>query len=68
MLNIIYQSNDDAVFELYDEFGNSSATISLYHYFKSRMLDVSAFPNGVYEWKVMQRRERVAEGKVAVVR
>ncbi|MBA3649318.1 MAG: hypothetical protein H0W62_12340 [Chitinophagales bacterium] len=67
-LNIIYQTNDDGIFELYDAFGKRAAAVSLYHYFKSRMLDVSALPDGVYEWSVTQRNERVAEGKVAVVR
>ncbi|MBA3647492.1 MAG: hypothetical protein H0W62_02905 [Chitinophagales bacterium] len=66
-LNIIYQSNDDGVFELYNAFGYRAATMSLYHYFKNRMLAVSALPNGIYGWRVMQRGERIAEGKVAVI-
>ncbi|MBA3647742.1 MAG: hypothetical protein H0W62_04200 [Chitinophagales bacterium] len=67
-LNMIYQSNDDAVFELFDAFGSRKATINLYHYFKNRMLDISALPAGIYEWKVIQRGKSIAHGKVAVIR
>ena len=40
-LNIVYTQQIDAVFELFDLYGRRVAAMGLYHYFKSRLLDVS---------------------------
>lgn len=66
-LNIIYKLHDDAEFELRDLYGKKVASISLFHYFKNRMIDVSALPAGVYLASVIQKGKRVWGEKVIVM-
>jgi hypothetical protein len=66
-LNIIYNTTDDGQFELYDVFGNGVATISLFHYFKNRLLDVSDLASGTYLAVVKENGKRVWSEKVVVV-
>ena len=67
-LNIIYQSNEDALFELFDLYGKRVEAISLFHYFKNRLLNVSELPPGVYLAAVSCKGERVWSEKVVVQR
>jgi hypothetical protein len=67
-LNIIYHSNDDAVFELYNQYGERVAAVSLFHYFKNRMLDVNSLVDGVYVYHIEQRNEIIQSGQVAVIK
>ena len=67
-LNIIYQSSDDALFELFDINGHRVAAISLYHYFKNRLLNVSPLPAGVYLAEVTENGKRIWSEKVVVER
>jgi len=67
-LNIIYQSNEDALFELFDLNGKRVGAISLFHYFKNRLLNLSELPPGVYLAAVSCRGERVWSEKVMVQR
>ena len=67
-LNIIYQSNEDALFELFDLYGKRVGAISLFHYFKNRLLNVSELPPGVYLAAVSCQGERVWSEKVVVQR
>ncbi|MBK6481543.1 MAG: T9SS type A sorting domain-containing protein [Chitinophagaceae bacterium] len=57
-LNIIYQSNEDALFELFDFYGKKVGAISLFHYFKNRLLNVSELPPGVYLAAVSCKEKR----------
>lgn len=66
-LNIVYRTNEDAVFELFDLYGHPMAEVQLYRYFKNRLLRVSALPAGVYAYQIKVSGEKVKEGKVAVV-
>ena len=63
-LNIIYQTNENGLFELYDLLGQKVAEVSLYPYFKSRLLDVSELPSGVYLGKVTTQNKMVWSVKV----
>jgi len=67
-LNIIYNSNNDAHFELYNIFGKRVAAISLFHYFKNRLLDVSNLPAGTYLAVVKENGRNVWGEKVVVAR
>ncbi|MBP9882699.1 MAG: T9SS type A sorting domain-containing protein [Chitinophagales bacterium] len=67
-LNIIYQSNEDALLELFDLYGKRVGAISLFHYFKNRLLNVSNLPSGVYLATVSCKGERVWSEKVVVQR
>ena len=67
-LNIIYQSPDDALLELFDINGHRVAAMSLYHYFKNRLINVSALPAGVYLATVTENGKRVWSEKVVVER
>ena len=67
-LNITYQSNEDALFELFDLYGKRVGAISLFHYFKNRLLNVSELPPGVYLAAVSCKGERVWSEKVVVQR
>ncbi|MBK6483877.1 MAG: T9SS type A sorting domain-containing protein [Chitinophagales bacterium] len=67
-LNVIYQSNEDALFELFDLYGKKVGAISLFHYFKNRLLNVSELPPGVYLAAVSCKGERVWSEKVVVQR
>ena len=67
-LNVIYQSNEDALLELYDVFGKRVAAVSLFHYFKNRLLDVSELPAGTYLAVVKENGEKVWSEKVVVAR
>ena len=65
-LNIIYQSNEDALLELFDLYGKRVGAISLFHYFKNRLLNVSELPSGVYLAAVSCKGEKVWSEKVVV--
>ena len=67
-LNIIYQSNEDVLLELFDLYGKRVGAISLFHYFKNRLLNVSELPPGVYLAAVSCKGERVWSEKVVVQR
>ena len=55
-------------FNLYDINGKHVASISLFHYFKNRLLNVSELPPGVYLAAVSCKGERVWSEKVLVQR
>ena len=65
-LNIIHQSSDDALFELFDINGHRVAAVSLYHYFRNRLLNMIALPAGVYLAAVTENGKRVWSEKVVV--
>ena len=67
-LNIIYNTKEDCLLTLYDINGKQVATVSLFHYFKNRLLNVSELPPGVYLAAVSCKGERVWSEKVMVQR
>jgi hypothetical protein len=67
-LNIIYHTEQDAVFELVDLHGHRVAQVQLYHYFKNRLLNVKKLPAGLYAYSIKIKGEKMKEGKVAVSR
>ncbi len=67
-LNIIYNTKVDSQFTLYDINGKQVASVSLFHYFKNRLLNVSELPPGVYLAAVSCKGERVWSEKVVVLR
>ena len=67
-LNIIYQSPDDALFELFNINGHCVAAISLYHYFKNCLINVSSLPAGIYLAAVTVNGKKVWNEKVVVER
>ncbi|HUM45836.1 MAG TPA: T9SS type A sorting domain-containing protein, partial [Chitinophagales bacterium] len=67
-LNIIYNTKDDCSLLLYDINGKIVASISLYHYFKNRLLNVSHLPVGVYLAIVTCKGEKVWSEQVVVQR
>ena len=67
-LKMVYETQQDALFELFDLYGRRVAAVSLYHYFKSRLLDVSKLSEGVYAYSIKNKNEVLQSGKVAVVK
>lgn len=67
-LNIIYQTNQDALLELFDMYGKRAGAVSLYPYFKNRLLNVSGLPAGVYSATVTENEKIVWQEKVVVAR
>jgi hypothetical protein len=67
-LNVVYSSEQDILFTLHDVNGRQIASMSLFHYFKNRLLDVSQFPAGVYLASVIQNGSRVWSEKLVIVR
>ena len=67
-LNIIYSTNEDCLLTLHDINGKQVASVSLFHYFKNRLLNVSELPPGVYLAAVSCQGERVWSEKVMVQR
>jgi hypothetical protein len=67
-LNIVYDSRNDALLELYDVFGKRVAAVSLFHYFKNRLLDVSDLPSGTYLAVVKENEKKIWSEKVVVAR
>jgi hypothetical protein len=65
-LNIVYQSSEDVLFELYDVNGQRVAAASLYHYFRNRLIDVRELPAGVYFGSVTEKGKKVWSEKVVV--
>jgi hypothetical protein len=65
-LNIIYQSNENALFELFDLYGNRVGATSLFHYFKNRLINVSNMPTGFYLAVVTCNGEKIWSEKVIV--
>jgi len=54
--------------ELYDVFGKRVAAVSLFHYFKNRLLDVSSLPSGTYLAVVKENGEKIWSEKVILTR
>lgn len=65
-LNIIYQSDEDGLFELYDHYGKRVGATSLFHYFKNRLINVSDLPTGFYLAVVTCNGEKIWSEKVIV--
>lgn len=65
-LNIIYQSDENALFELYDLYGKRVGAISLFHYFKNRLINVAELPSGIYLASVTCEGEKIWSEKVIV--
>lgn len=65
-LNIIYQSEEDGLFELFDLYGKRVAATSLFHYFKNRLVNVGDLPVGVYLAVVTQNGEKMWSEKVVI--
>ncbi|MBK9732779.1 MAG: T9SS type A sorting domain-containing protein [Chitinophagaceae bacterium] len=65
-LNIVYSTKEDCLLILYDINGVRVASVSLFHYFKNRLMDVSQLPAGVYLATVSCKGERVWSENVVV--
>lgn len=65
-LNIIYNTKEDCLLTLYDFNGKQVASVSLFHYFKNRVLDVSQLPSGIYLAYVLCKGEKGWSDKVVV--
>ena len=68
ILNIVYNTTEDCLLTFFDINGKQVASISLFHYFKNRLLNVSELPPGVYLAVVSCKGERVWSEKVVVQR
>jgi len=66
-LNIVYQTKDDGLFELFDLYGKRVAATSLFSYFKNRLINVAELPAGVYLGTVTEKGKRVWSEKVVIV-
>lgn len=66
-LNIVYATDEDGVLNLLDVNGRRVADVSLFNYFKNRLLNVSQLPAGVYLAVVTQNGEKMWSEKVVVV-
>lgn len=67
-LNIVYNTNNDAVFELYNQVGVQVTSLSLSRNFKNRMVTVKDLPDGIYNYRITQRSVPVQSGTVAVIK
>ncbi|MBP9882820.1 MAG: T9SS type A sorting domain-containing protein [Chitinophagales bacterium] len=67
-VNIVYDLSSDAVFELFNAYGSKVASVTLYHYFKNRTLNVSNLPAAVYGFRITSNGELMQQGNLAVVR
>lgn len=65
-INLVYKSNSDVLFELFDINGKRVVTASLYRYFKNRLIDVSNLATGVYLVTVTQNGKQLWSDKVVV--
>lgn len=65
-MNILYNTADDAILKLYDINGRQMASLSLFHYFKNRMLNVSELSAGIYLGVVTCNGEKIWSEKVIV--
>ncbi len=68
VLNILYDTKEDCQLTLYNVRGKQIASISLFHYFKNRLLNVSDLAAGVYLATVTCKAERIWSAKVIVQR
>lgn len=66
--NIVYQSNEDALFELFDMYGKRVEATSLFHYFRNRLINVGELPAGVYLASVTQNGKRMWSEIVVIER
>lgn len=64
--NIIYQSNENALFELFDINGRRVSSISLFNYFKYRLINVQNLPSGIYLGVISCKGEKIWSEKVVV--
>jgi hypothetical protein len=67
-LNIVYNAEEDAFFQLTDIYGKRAAANSLFHYFKNRLVNVSGLPAGVYFATVTQKGKMIWSERVVITR
>lgn len=67
-LNIVYNSKEHCFLNLYNLNGKVVASVTLYGYFKNRLLNVSGLPGGVYLAYITCNGEKVWSEKVVVAR
>jgi hypothetical protein len=65
-LNVVYNTSETALFELFDVSGKRVAATSLFYYFKNRLIEVRNLPAGIYLATVTQNGKRVWSEKVVV--
>ena len=65
-LNIVYSSEEDGVLNLLDVCGKKVAGVSLFRYYKNRLLNISQLPTGVYLAVVTQNGRTIWSEKVVV--
>ncbi|MBK9732781.1 MAG: T9SS type A sorting domain-containing protein [Chitinophagaceae bacterium] len=65
-LNVVYSTKEDCLLNLYDINGVKVAFVSLFHYFKNRLLNVRGLSSGVYLASVTCEGKMVWSEKVVV--
>ena len=65
-INIVYNTKETCFFNLFDINGKTVASVTLYHYFKNRLLDVSGLPGGIYFAHISCNGEKIWSEKVIV--
>ena len=65
-INIIYQTSEDLIFELFDLRGQRVYSLSLFHYFKNRVINVSDFPPGMYLGTIAQNGKQLWSDKIVI--
>lgn len=65
-LNIVYSSKEDGVLNLLDVSGKKVAGVSLFRYYKNRLLNISQLRTGVYLAVVTQNGRTIWSEKVVV--
>lgn len=65
-LNIEYNSTEHCLFNLFDINGKIVASVTLYNYFKNRLLNVSELPGGAYLAHISCNGEKVWSEKVII--
>ena len=65
-LNIVYESDQNVLFELFDNSGRKMAAISLFHYFNNRLINVGSIPSGYYSGVVSADGKKIWSEKIVI--
>jgi hypothetical protein len=65
-LNIVYDTDKVGLFELYDLYGKRIAAITLFPYFKNRLINMALVPSGVYLAVITQNDKQVFSERIVV--
>jgi hypothetical protein len=65
-INIVYDVQQHALFELFDLWGRKVTATTLYSYHKNRVVHVNELPPGLYSYSITSLQAQLQSGKIVI--